>query len=301
MNSQAQDPEHDNKIENRLLSAALDYAAQGWPVFPVWWVENGRCACGKADCQHPGKHPIGRLAPKGRNSATTDPETIRRWWHQYPHANVAIATGPESGLVVVDVDPRHGGYPDRLTGKLPVTPTVSTGGRGWHFYLAHPEGGIKFPAKIPNCRGADLKADGGYVMAPPSVHVLGRMYCWQIPTTHPLAPCPPWLLDVARRPESRQAAPPHTAHGGAMGTAYGRAALQNELVRLAQTPEGDRNNALNRAGFCLGRLVVAGHLEEDSVVSLLLLIGTNVGLKEREIRATVRSGFQAGKGVGHVG
>ena len=157
--------------------AALNYAARGWPVFPIWPITGGECACGKADCQHPGKHPIGRLAPKGRNSATTDPETIRRWWGQYPHANVAIATGPESGLVVVDVDPRNGGDKsfEKLPGIMPITPMVHTGGGGEHYFLSTPATAMKIKSKneMGGIPGIDQKADGGYVMAPPSNHISG--------------------------------------------------------------------------------------------------------------------------------
>jgi len=187
MSAQTLHPEHDEMVENPLLSAALDYAALEWPVFPVWWIKNGKCACGKADCQHPGKHPIGRLAPKGRNSATTDPETIRRWWGQYPHANVAIATGPESGLVVVDLDPRNGSDEslkriERDYGALPAfTPTVYTGGGGMHIYLKHPGHYVKSGSSIAGYSGIDVKADGGYVLCPPSNHISGEQYVWKIP------------------------------------------------------------------------------------------------------------------------
>lgn len=108
------------------LKFALDYASRGWPVFPVWQIKDGKCSCGEADCEHSGKHPLGKLAPKGRNSATTNPETIKRWWGKYPDANIAIVTGPESGLVVVDVDPRHGGNETKKklerSGNFPYPP-----------------------------------------------------------------------------------------------------------------------------------------------------------------------------------
>jgi hypothetical protein len=123
--------------DNPLLGAALDYARRNWLVFPVWWPENGKCACGKADCQHPAKHPIGKLAPNGRNSATTDPEIIKAWWSEYPKANIGIATGSESGLVVPDIDLPKGGEASwrEITsriGNMPLTPAVRTGGGGWH-------------------------------------------------------------------------------------------------------------------------------------------------------------------------
>ena len=184
-----------------LLEAALKYASWGWPVFPVWWPENGKCACRKGDCEHPGKHPIGKLAPKGRNSATTDPEIIKGWWGEYPKANVAIVTGPESGLVVVDIDPRNGGDDSKKKlerlGNFPTTPTAFTGGGGEHIFLQHPGNGKKIKTKggLGGYSGIDQKGDGGYVVAPPSLHVSGERYSWKInPDKTSLAKIPEWLL-----------------------------------------------------------------------------------------------------------
>ena len=58
-----------------ILHAALTYAKRGWAVLPLWWpLPDGRCACGKADCDSVGKHPIGKpgMAPNGVNSATDE-------------------------------------------------------------------------------------------------------------------------------------------------------------------------------------------------------------------------------------
>ena len=95
------------------LDHALRYASQGLPVFPVWpalQFKPGRFVCGCPSglrCRHPAKHPLGSLARNGRNDATIDEAKIRDWWTVWPNANISIATG--NGLVVVDIDPRHGG------------------------------------------------------------------------------------------------------------------------------------------------------------------------------------------------
>ncbi len=216
MNSQAQDTEHDEKVENPLLSAALGYAGLGWPVFPVWWAANGRCACGKADCQNPGKHPIGKLAPNGRNSATTAPKVIKGWWGEYPKASIGIPTGPESGLVVLDIDPRHGGDESKRKmerlGNFPITPMVFTGGNGEHIHLQHPGNGqkIKSQAELGGFPGIDLKGDGGYIVAPPSNHISGGQYSWKTGPDTPLAKIPDWLMglltqdDTSRRQSEAQ-------------------------------------------------------------------------------------------------
>jgi hypothetical protein len=71
-----------------LFVAALKYAGLGWPVFPIWWPENGGCACGKPNCGKLGKHLLGKLVPRGRNNATMDPERVMGWWKKYPQARL---------------------------------------------------------------------------------------------------------------------------------------------------------------------------------------------------------------------
>jgi hypothetical protein len=102
-------------------------------------MRDGGCTCsGRSDC-NPGKHP---LTPHSFKDATTDPRQIHRWWTDHPHANVAIATGARSGLIVLDLDPRHGGdlTLDELEaqyGKLPDSPVSLTGGGGTHYFFRH--------------------------------------------------------------------------------------------------------------------------------------------------------------------
>ncbi|MDD3580091.1 MAG: bifunctional DNA primase/polymerase [Desulfobacca sp.] len=189
-----------------LLTPALDYARRGWPVIPLWWVtEDGRCACGNPECGNPGKHPLGKLVLHGVHDATTDQAIIREWWTQYPEANIGVATGQASGLVVLDIDPRNGGDIKKLPGNLPLTPTVATGGGGQHYYLRHPGDSVKNAGGLAGYAGVDFKADGGCVVAPPSNHNSGRQYSWDYrPETTPLSSIPDWLLRLIQTPPAQQ-------------------------------------------------------------------------------------------------
>jgi hypothetical protein len=108
----------------RLLDAAFRYARQGWLVF--------RLAAGT-------KKPM--KGTRGFKDATTDRRPIRRWWRTTPDANVGIATGRVSDLLVLDIDPRNGGDKsirklEESHGSLPKTVSVRTAGGGRHYYFS---------------------------------------------------------------------------------------------------------------------------------------------------------------------
>lgn len=277
--------------------AALSYAARGWPVFPCHTAgPGGACSCRAPACPSPGKHP---RVPGGLRAATTDPSTIAAWWTRWPAANVAIRTGTVSGLVVIDVDPPHGGDVTlqglvARHGALPASAAVRTGSGGVHFYLAHPGG------QIPNDNGnrlgpgIDVRGDGGYVIAPPSRHRSGAAYRWTAPPGV-LPPVPEWMLDQLRplvRPSLPPTAPPDI-RPGRIG-AWSTAALHGEAARVKAAAVGQRNDTLNRAAFALGQLVGAGALDASDVEACLLAAATGTGLGEREARRTIASGLVAG-------
>jgi hypothetical protein len=161
-----------------MLAAALHYAERGWRPIPLT-----------------GKIPQLANWPA---RATTKQTTVRSLWQRWPTADIGIVTG--GGLLVLDVDPRHGGDAslaelERVHGPLPDTPRGLTGGGGLHVYLA-----VGQP--VGNCTnlapGIDLRGDGGYVVAPPSLHASGRRYVWELgasPDDVPLALVPRWLLE----------------------------------------------------------------------------------------------------------
>ncbi|NQT35242.1 bifunctional DNA primase/polymerase [bacterium] len=199
-----------NTSRSDVLKEALKYAGWGWAVFPVHSIRKGECTCGDPSCSSPGKHPLTR---HGFKDATTDPEVIRRWWRKYPWANIAIATGEKSGcLLVIDIDCK----PDRgISGEetwreieqgYPATVEALTGGGGRHLYFSYPDS-VKIKSGVGIIGpGVDVRADGGYVIAPPSLHRSGKCYEWEAssdPTDGiAVASVPDWLIVLCNNSQS---------------------------------------------------------------------------------------------------
>ena len=188
-----------------LLDIALAYAARGWHVFPAHTptLTEELCSCTKrAACTDIGKHP---RTKNGLNDATTDAATIRRWWTQWPAANIAIRTGGISGLAVIDRDDYKGGADtladlERAYSPLPETVVGLTGGGGLHYVFAHPGTHVKTGVDTLG-PGLDTRADGGYIIAPPSLHKSGKRYAWEVnhdPDDMPLAPMPDWVRTLCQ-------------------------------------------------------------------------------------------------------
>lgn len=164
------------------LAAVAEYAALHTLIFPCHWIietAQGRaCSCGDTGCKSPGKHPIKELAPNGHKDASSNPETINSWWTLYPQANPAMSLA-ESGLVVIDIDPRNGGdgtFDDLEAKHGKITSDVEqiTGGAGRHIvYVAETD--ARYPGKLG--AGVDVKHHG-YIMVWPSNHMLGN-YEWE--------------------------------------------------------------------------------------------------------------------------
>jgi hypothetical protein len=231
---------------------------------------------------------------------TADEATIRHWWRRCPEAGMAIRTGGPAGLVVVDVDPAHGGHAtvgrliDRF-GSFPATFTVATGGGGWHWYFAAPGAGLRNVAAGPLGPGVDLRADGGLVVAPPSLHVSGARY--RVRADRPVAPLPGWLPELLSRPAPASAALPAVLRAippGREDGPYGLAALDREAAEVAATAAGGRNHRLVRAAFRAGQLVAGGELDGGRAEASLVAAAVAAGLPAREAAATARSGLAAG-------
>ena len=207
-----------SQTSNYLLAQALRYALAGWRVLPL---------------QPGGKVP---LTAHGVHDASSDPETIGEWWQRWPAANIGLAL--DNAHVVLDVDLRHGGKLEdvyKLGVDVDATPVQRTWSGGWHVLLEKPVS-MAFAGKVPGVPGIDVKTDGGYIVAAPSM-IDGKPYRWE---RDPLDVDPARIpLDLAERLTKRSPAArtdaqdgPTAAHSGPRGNVPPFHVLEHALAHL---------------------------------------------------------------------
>jgi putative DNA primase/helicase len=204
---------------------AVEYRRRGWSPIPI-----------KERSKEPN---LLELRPYLTRRATKEELDTWRW------TGVGIVTGGLSGVLVLDVDGPEGEAELQKHGH-PVTPMVRTARGGLHLYFRHPEHHVRTGIRVAS--GLDVKASGGYVVAPPSMGPNGRAYEWIIsPEEAELADPPEWLLSLLERERPKGPAP-------------------KVGVRI---PSGQRNNALTRLAGTMRRpgmsetAILAALLEEN--------------------------------------
>ncbi len=264
---------------SHLLDAALDYAAKGWPVFPV------------AD-----KKPLVKSWPV---EASLDADQVRAWWSKWPDAAIGLAAGERSGWWVLDVDVDAGGEVslsqlEAQHGALPPTLTVRTGGGGRHFYWAMTAPMRNRQAVV---KGIDVRATGGYVVAPPSPHASGFEY--EVLDESPLAPAPAWLLEMVL-PKAPARPAPYVAPVVTEQVDVGRRFVANGLVGACQdivgAGQGQRHKVLYAKAVKMGGYIVNGYIDEATVVAELQRAGEASGKDAREVARVITDGLKVGHG-----
>jgi hypothetical protein len=207
-----------------MVKAALAMATRGMQVFP---------------CLPHGKKPATK---HGFQDATLNPQQIEAWWRSWPSCNIGVATGAPSGVFVIDVDKgeKEMRRLEAQHGALP--PTVeSTTPNGRHIFFRYPGWPVKC-SQNEFAPGIDVRADGGYVVVPPSVHPSGRRYYWRIDAANAFADAPEWVLDRLRATSA--------------STAHPTPALELRQILRDGVDEGQRNKSVARlAGHLLRRYV----------------------------------------------
>ncbi len=272
-----------------MLGAALDLANHGFRVFPL---------------AVRGKKPLipKRAGGNGCLDATNDPEMIQAWWRGSPHANVGVATG--DGLLVVDVDGEEAAFAftDLINESgmpWPIrTPTVLTGKGGlrMHYYLATPSGVVLANTAGKVCKGVDTRADGGYGVAPPSIHPdSGQPYNWVVsPAEEPLAAAPEWLIELLLR-DADEPLGAHAPFKAARATApLGARILGEECARISTAPEGERNHTAFARCAAIGNLVAGGLILLAEATERLTHAAEHAGLGAAEAEAVVVNGLTRG-------
>jgi hypothetical protein len=271
-----------------VRSAVAEYVTRRWRVLPLHSLKASGvdlvCSCGRADCSSPGKHP--RLQ-HGVLDASSDPLAVAEWWQRWPDANVGIATGAASGIYVVDLDGPAAIEAWRALGI--AEGWASRTGNGMHLVYS-----IAEPLASTHWRlgqGIDTRGDGGYIVAPPSLHYSGRRYAWEHRNGDGYPPGMPDPLREALTPR-RDTPPgaPRVTRGAS--TTYGEGVLRHALERVHAAPDGARNSTLNDEAFLLGQFVAGGELEPHGIADALLAASTDPD--KRKARATISRGLHDG-------
>lgn len=198
-----------------MQEAALSYVAEGFKVFPV----------------KPDKTP---MTDHGLKDATQLQMTVKDYWTKWPNAGIGLLT---DGLVVIDFDVKNGGIESKKNienkyGPMPKTRTHRTGGGGLHYIYKNPNGtNIRNTVSFGGFKGVDLRANGGYIVAPPSIHLSGRKY--EVLDDSPVNPAPDWVINIIKT----KAIPN----------------ISNTPVEGQPIPEGQRNATLTKMAGAMRR------------------------------------------------
>ena len=250
-------------MKNETIKAALEYLERGWSVIPLcppdcskdkvpWHWKDGKC-------EAPGKAPL--IKWKSFQEKPPSEAQVSDWWDKFPWANVGIATGKVSDIVVVDFDSKEAIEAIKELGDIPSCLQVRTGGGGTHAYFKHPNVELKnFVGKLkdvhPKLAKMDLRCTGGQVAAPPSLHRSGNQYKWLtdydtfMNVNGNLPELPTWFLDLLKKAEG-----PKGKKQQAKGDNW-------VITLLTGVSEGERNNACAKlAGHYLGKKLSVAEVE----------------------------------------
>ncbi len=241
------------KSRGNFREAAVRYLKYGWTPMPVW------------------KNKVPCVEWRELQRIGVDREQIEIWAEQYPDAQIGIVTGTISNLVVVDIDGEEGmkTFKELDDGTPTVYSKTGSGGRHYFFAMPKEEEDARLLRNFAKRRGIDLRANGGYVVVPPS-HNDNGLYEWQIgPDKQGPAECPQWIIDMYKESTG----------------VYNGKPLLSEIAE--GVPEGQRNDTAARLA---GKFIRQG-LSVDEVLAIMSVWNQNNNppLDEKELWNVIRS------------
>lgn len=278
---------------------AAAYVERGWHVFALGPGKTPLANCARCRAEHTTPEQMENcscLTCHGFYAATCDMDRVDAMFMAHPDRLLAIRTGATSGIVVVDIDgPEGAANAQRLAaqGLLRPTLTAQTGSGGAHLVYTHPGGRIQSGAhKI--APSIDSKADGGYIVAPPSIHPRTRVrYRWTNWGQQNPAPLPDPIAELLRPPPPP---PPRTDYRAPAGHNLHRR-LTGVIDTVLDAQPGNRNATLYWASCVAAEMIHDGDLTPDQALDVLLPAAQHVGLTETEARNTINSGLRKAGGA----
>ena len=240
-----------------MIDQVREYVNSGWSVLPVKPEE---------------KRPyMSNWLQYTKNRAYL--QTVENWFTHLSGAGVGAVTGKISNMVVLDVESWCKIPIEELLKKYPTQMVARSGSGGYHLYYQYPVGVPRVSNRVGIFEGADLRADGGFIVLPPTVHPNGNRYEWI--KRGPLGAFPMALLDLESKPT-----------------------VQNDgwiVEALRGVSEGGRNDTCARlAGYFFKKGMTA-----DIVEALLMDWNerNDPPMPAREVRTTLRSIERSHSGV----
>jgi len=259
-------------MQPSLRTAAAKYASLGYGVIPLHWVsDDGKCSCGRVDCESEGKHPLGE---HGASNPMLDAELVAAQWEDTPDANIGLVAGA-SRRVIVDLDSLAAkdhlkDICDLDTHTAMMTAPISKTGNGWHVHFDDPSGSYAPSVGTGEDAGIDIRGGVSYIVAPPSRHKNGTTYKWIQGGDATLAPpVTTWLHDYLT---GRRKAPAAVLEDDHIETKGGR---HNRLASLAGSmrPRGLSITAIEAALLAENGLKNKPPLATSEVTAIARSIG----------------------------
>jgi len=271
---------------------ALSYLRKGWAVIPIKSPAMIKTDMDQKELIRQCKIPL--IPWKEFQSRLPTEQEVSEWFGKWPDANIGIITGKISNLVVFDLDSDNAVEYAENEGGFPETVKVKTG-KGYHVYMRHP--GFEVRGSVNKKLDIDIRADGGYVVAPASVHGSGNVYEWEPGySIHEIDPasCSPWTVDYLKNvaedsskpKQSKEIGPKPSDDGNMERTETPRDEYTGILNNGAK--EGMRNHMATKLA---GHLFARG-ISESEVWEMLKMWNSTkntLPIDESELRKTFES------------